>query len=56
MKSIFKRKKNRDEGVPDLTINRISKKADIVLNICFFRLDSGLCAPAPARGDRVVQQ
>ena len=35
MKSIFKRKKNRDEGVPDLTINRISKKADIVLNICF---------------------
>lgn len=34
MKSLFKRKK-KDEGVPDLTINRISKKADLVLNIWF---------------------
>ena len=33
MKRLFK--KNKDEGVPDLTINRISKKADIVLNIWF---------------------
>ena len=28
-------KKKTDEGVPDLTINRISKKADIALNIWF---------------------
>ena len=35
MKSLFKKKKNKDEGVPDLTINRISKKADIALNIWF---------------------
>lgn len=35
MRSLFKKKKNKDEGVPDLTINRISKKADIALNIWF---------------------
>ena len=56
MRSLFKKKKNKDEGVPDLTINRISKKADIAAEYLVCHMDSCLCASAPARSDRIFQQ